>query len=309
MEDSLKSWLYDPTIGRLVATIVGLLVIVVLVRLLQRGLAGRIRDGDARYRVRKALGFGGYVVAFLYLAALFSDRLGGLTVAFGVAGAGIAFALQEVIASIAGWLALTFSNFYHPGDRVQLGGIKGDVIDIGVLRTTLMELGEWVDGDLYNGRIVRVANSFVFKEPVFNYSGDFPFLWDEIKLPVRFGSDRAATRALISQAAEEILREYVSSASGAWKEMVRRYLIEDARVEPMITLVANDNWMEFTLRYVVDYRRRRATKDALFSRIMDLLDASNGRVQLASATFELVAAPAVDVRLRDPGHSGTVQRP
>ncbi len=295
MEERLKEWLYDPSVGRLVATIVGLVVIVVVIRLVQRSLAGRIRDGDTRYRVRKAIGFAGYVAAFLFLAALFSDRLGGLTVAFGVAGAGIAFALQEVIASVAGWLALTFSKFYHPGDRVQLGGIKGDVIDIGVLRTTLMELGQWVDGDLYNGRIVRVANSFVFKEPVFNYSGDFPFLWDEIRIPIRFGSDRQAARAIIQRVADEVVGDYVSTAATAWKDMVQKYRIENASVTPMITLVANDNWLEYTLRYVVDYQRRRATKDALFNRIMDLVDAADGRVQLASATFELVAAPPITV--------------
>jgi len=301
IEGQLRQWLYDPTIGRLVAMTAGLLVIVVLIRTAQRTLASRIKDGDTRYRVRKALSFAGYVLAFVYLAALFSDRLGGLTVAFGVAGAGIAFALQEVIASIAGWLALTFSNFYHPGDRVQLGGIKGDVIDIGVLRTTLMELGQWVDGDLYNGRIVRVANSFVFKEPVFNYSGDFPFLWDEIRIPVRFGSDRQAARALIQQAADDVVAEYAATAAVAWKDMVKRYMIEDARVTPAITLVVNDNWMEYTLRYVVDYRRRRLTKDALFNRIMDLVDASEGKVQLASATFELVAAPPIRVAPPAPG--------
>ncbi|MBP2284691.1 small-conductance mechanosensitive channel [Flavobacterium sp. CG_23.5] len=103
----------------------------------------------------------------------------------GVAGAGIAFALQEVIASFVGWLAILFGNFYNTGDRVQLGGIKGDVMDIGVFRTTIMAIGQWVDGNLYTGRIVLIANSFVFKEPVFNYSGDFPFLWDEIKLPIQ----------------------------------------------------------------------------------------------------------------------------
>lgn len=96
--------------------------------------------------------------------------------AIGVASASIAFALQEVIGSIAGWIAISFGNFYAPGERVQLGGIRGDVIDIGILRTTLMELGEWVASDLYTGRVVRIANSFVFKQPVFNYSGDFPFL-------------------------------------------------------------------------------------------------------------------------------------
>jgi len=296
MEAQLKAWLFDANIGRLVATILGLAVIVALVRAAQRALVGRIEDTDTRYRVRKAVGFSGYVLAFLFLAALFSDKLGGLTVAFGVAGAGIAFALQEVIASIAGWLALTFSNFYHPGDRVQLGGIKGDVIDIGVLRTTLMEVGQWVDGDLYNGRIVRVANSFVFKEPVFNYSGDFPFLWDEIRIPIRFGSARAEARAIILQVADRVVGEYARSSADAWKGMVRKYRIEDASVAPMLTLVATDNWLQYTLRYVVDYRRRRGVQDALFNGIMDLVDASHGRVQLASATFELVAAPPISVQ-------------
>ncbi len=296
LEARLKEWLFDANVGRLAATIVGLAVIVVLVRAAQRALVGRIEDTDTRYRVRKAVGFSGYVFAFLFLAALFSDKLGGLTVAFGVAGAGIAFALQEVIASIAGWLALTFSNFYHPGDRVQLGGIKGDVIDVGVLRTTLMEVGEWVDGDLYNGRIVRVANSFVFKAPVFNYSGDFPFLWDEIRVPIRFGSDRAEARAIIQQVADRVVGEYAKTSAIAWKGMVKKYRIEDASVTPMLTLVATDNWLQYTLRYVVDYRRRRGVKDALFNGIMDLVEASSGRVQLASATFELVAAPPISVQ-------------
>jgi small-conductance mechanosensitive channel len=297
MAETLKQMLFDPTMGRLVTTVVGLVVIVAVVRLMQRGVGGRIRDGEARYRVRKFMGFAGYVAAFLFVAAVYSNRLGGLTVAFGVAGAGVAFALQEVIASVAGWLALTFSSFYRPGDRVQLGGIKGDVIDIGVLRTTLMELGQWVDADLYNGRIVRVANSYVFKEPVFNYSADFPFLWDEIRVPVRYGGDRQAAQKLIEQAAQEVVGDYVSTAGEAWDTMVRKYLIEDASVKPAVTLVATDNWLEFTLRYVVDFRRRRATKDALFRRIMDLVDASGGRVRLASATFELVAAPPVTVHL------------
>jgi len=296
LEAQLKEWLFDANVGRLVATILGLAVIVALVRAAQRALARRIEDTDTRYRVRKGVQFAGYVAAFLFLAALFSDKLGGLTVAFGVAGAGIAFALQEVIASIAGWLALTFSNFYQPGDRVELGGIKGDVIDIGVLRTTLMEVGQWVDGDLYNGRIVRVANSFVFKAPVFNYSGDFPFLWDEITIPVRYGSDRAEAKAIIREVADQVVGEYSATAATAWRGMVKKYRIEDAMVAPMITLVANDNWLQYTLRYVVDYRRRRGVKDALFNGIMDRVDASGGRVQLASATFELVAAPPISVK-------------
>ena len=78
---------------------------------------------------------------------------------------------------------------------MQLGGSKGDVIDIGILRTTIMQIGEWVNADQYHGRIVRVANGFVLKEPVFDYSAEFLFLWDGIMVPIQYGSDRRLARA------------------------------------------------------------------------------------------------------------------
>lgn len=299
MPESVESWLFDPTVGKLVAAVVGLLILVTAVRFAQRSASRYIKDTDTRYRVRKFLGFAGYLLGALFLLAIFSDRLSQFTVAFGVAGAGIAFALQEMIASFAGWFAISFASFYKVGDRVQLGGIKGDVIDIGILRTTLMEVGQWVNGDLYNGRVVRVANSFVFKEPVFNYSGDFPFLWDEITVPVKYGSDYRYAKALLERVVQEVVGEYAVGAKLRWRELVQRYRIEDARVEPMVTLVANDNWMEFTVRYVVDYKRRRITKDELFFRVLEEIDRSGGRVALASATFQIVETPVLDVRLTD----------
>ncbi len=305
MEDFVQRWLFDPTVGKLLAAVLGLLVIHVVVRIAQRAIAPHIKDSDARYRTRKFVTFIGYAAGLLLLAAVFSDRLGRLTVAFGVAGAGVAFALQEVIASVAGWVAVNFATFYRVGDRVQLGGIKGDVIDIGILRTTLMECGQWINADQYNGRIVRVANSFVFKDPVFNYSGDFPFLWDEIVVPVRYGSDTRLARELLVQVANETVGGYAATAREGWKQIVNRYRIEDARIDPMVTLIANDNWLEFTLRYVVDYKKRRTTKDELWQRVLEKVDETGGRVALASATFEIVQTPVIDVRLADGAASRT----
>lgn len=286
-------------IGKFVAAIIGIVLVMVLVRVSHRTLGRYLKDTDARYRTRKFVTFVGYVMGILVVATVFSDKLGGLTVALGVAGAGIAFALQELIASIAGWFVISFASFYRTGDSVQLGGIKGDVIDIGVLRTTLMECGDWVKGDLYNGRVVRIANSFVFKEPVFNYSGDFPFLWDEITIPIKYGCDQRLARTILERVANEVVGEYAAVATSAWQELVQKYLIEDARVEPMITLIANDNWMELTLRYVVDYKRRRGTKDQLFTRILDEIDKTGGNVALASATLQIVETPVIDVRLKN----------
>ncbi len=161
---------------------------------------------------------------------------------------------------------------------MQLGGIKGDVIDIGMLRTTLMEIGDWVGGDIYNGRVVRVANSFVFKEPVYNYSGDFKFLWDEFKLPVRFGSDWHLAQKLIEEAVAKHVAQFEEEARLNWQAMVSKFRIEEARIAPMVTVNITDNWLEFTARYVVDYQRRRATRDAIMrDLLLRLMPTAKGR--------------------------------
>lgn len=296
--------LESPFVRKLIIAAVGLLLVFGLRRLIRGALTRGLQDNTTRYRTRKVVAFASYVAALVVLTTVFNAELGGFTVAFGVAGAGIAFALQEVIASAAGWIAITFAGFYKVGDRVLLGGIKGDVIDIGVLRTTMFELGDWVDGDLYNGRVVRLANSFVFKEPVFNYSGDFPFLWDELTVPVRHGSDRALVRELLCSVAEEHMGEYVVEVEEQWKRLTRHYVIEQAQLAPMVSMSFDENWLTFRLRYVVPFDRRRGTKSAMFESIAARIEASEGRVSIASAAQEitLVRPSRVDVSLRDHDH-------
>ena len=298
--DRLEAFLFDPTVGKIVVAVLGVLAIVAIRRLVRRTLASRVQDNTARYHTRKLVDFGGYVLMLAFIATVFSDKLGGFTVAFGVAGAGIAFALQEVIASVAGWLAITFAGFYKIGDRVMLGGIKGDVIDIGILRTTVFEIGDWVAGDLYNGRVVRLANSFVFKEPVVNYSADFPFLWDELTVPIRHGSDRDRTQALLEAAAIEVTGAYATKVQETWDQMTRNYVIENARLQPMVTLVMDENWITYTVRYVTEFKKRRLTKDTLFRSIMHAIDQTEGAVSIASAAQEITlmrpSRVAVDVQ-------------
>ena len=303
MEEILNRWLNDPVVGKLVTSTVAILAVVVIVRLLKRWIGRFIDDNEARYRTRKFISFLGYIAVFVALAAIFSNQFRALTVAFGVAGAGIAFALQEVIVSVAGWVAIAFGNFYRVGDRIQLGGSRGDVIDIGVLRTTLMECGQWVNGDLYNGRIVRVANSFVFKEPVVNYSADFPFLWDEFAIAIRHGSNHELVREILMRVLKDVVGEYTEFAKSSWTTMVRKYRIEDARVEPMVTMVADENWMTFTARYVVDFRQRRITKDRIHTRLVDELAAAGSQIVLAASSLELVEQSTVGVRVLEGGRA------
>jgi small-conductance mechanosensitive channel len=286
--------LTDPTARKFVISIVGILLIVIFIRLLKKNLFNRIKS-ENWYKTRKMINALGYVFVIILLVVIFSDSLGGFAVTLGFAGAGITFALREVITSVAGWLGILGGGFYKTGDRVQLGGIKGDVIDIGILRTTVMELGEWVDADLYNGRIVRIANSFVFSEPVFNYSADFPFLWDEIKIPIRYGSDYELTKKILEKAANNIVGDYTKQAQVHWNKMVKKFMIENQSINSTVTVATTDNWIEYTLRYVVDFKKRRQIKSALFTEILKEIDNSKGTIEFASTTIEVKSNLKTDI--------------
>jgi len=289
--------LAEPLVIRAILVLLGLLTIFLAVRLIQRSVTQRVEVPHARYRIRKIIALGGYLLIVLFISLVFSDQLGHLAVAFGVIGAGVAFALQEIIASMGGWVAITLGRYYQVGDRILINGILGDVIDINSLRTTLMECGGWVGADLYNGRIVRIPNSSALGDPIYNYSADFPYLWDEITLPIKYGGDAREARTMLERVADELLDEHIQSTKKAWQSARRVFLLDDERVEPTVTLQANDNWIEFTLRYVVDYRQRRQMKDRLYTRILEEVDQLGARVEIASTTIQLVDPAPFSVRL------------
>ncbi len=297
--DVLKHWLANPLAIQILTALAGLVVIIILAYIVRRAVARFVSDPSARYKARKVVIFTAYVLVLLMALVIFHNRLIGLTIIVGAASAGVAFALRELILSTAGWITITFGGLYAAGDRIQIAGVSGDVIDVSILRTTLMEIGQWVHADLYTGRTVRVANSFVFQQPVYNYSGDFQFLWDEITVPVKYSGDRKLAREILERAANEVVADYMTLAESDWDNMLRRFRLEPARVQPMVTLIATDNWLEFTVRYIVDYKKRRVTKDLLFTRILDEIDATDGKVRIASGTYDIVGFPDVSVKLKD----------
>lgn len=276
------------------------ILILVISSLITRNVNKRVKDNSARYRTKKIVRFISYVLIGLIAIFSFTGNMEQFGLSLGLITAGLAFALQEVILSLFGWIIIFTTNSYSPGDRIEINGIKGDVIDIGATKTTLMEIGEWVKSDNYNGRIVQISNSFIFKGAVRNYSTDFPFVWDEIILPITFNSDLKLVDEIVKKATDEFLMGYAQFAKDNWEIMVNKYLIENANVEPSLMFVLNDNWVEFTLRYVVDYKKRGATKHKLFNEIYQAVMSSDGKVSFASATFELVGMPDLKVKLDKP---------
>ena len=270
--------------AKCVAAVIGIVFIYGTFRVMEQTLPQRFGRADARYKVRKFIVISGYLTILLFLGLLFEDRLGRLTFAVGLVGAGVAVALQDVLASIAGAFSIGFSRLYTVGDRVQIGDTRGDVIDIGLLRTTLMETGNWVSKDLYNGRLVRIPNSTVLKGTVFNYSQGFQFIWDEIKVQFTNTSDCQFARDMLLRVAKASIGDYLIQAQESWKYISDNFRIANSPLEPIVTLVVNNASLEFGLSYVVDYTKRTAKQDELFTKIVAEVAKSNGRLQWSSST-------------------------
>jgi len=214
------------------------------------------------------------------------------TVAMGILGAGIAFASQETIGSLAGYLSIVTGNLYRIGDRVRIGEVTGDVLDISMLRTTVMEIGEWVKAEQYTGRVVTIANRFVFSHPVFNYTQHWEYLWDEITIPISYDSDWRRARDIMLARAEEYTAHVQSDAQADLQALMKRYPIRETSVAPHLYTVMTDNWIELTLRYVVDARERRRVTGQLHQELLQRFE-EEPDITVASATFEIVGLPPI----------------
>jgi len=270
--------------GKLAFAALGILVIHAAFRILESTLPRHFRQADARYRVRKVIVFAGYLVGLLFLITLFEDRLARVSLALGVAGAGVVVALQDVIASFGGWCAIGISKLYSVGDRIQIGDTRGDVIDISILRTTVLEVGNWVSKDLHSGRMGRIPNYLVLKGPVFNFTQGFRFVWDEIKVSLTVQSDHRLAKNMLMAIAEEVVAELPAEAKRGWKQVTDNYRIESPGLEPIVAFAVNGGSLEFTVSYIVDYARRTFMKDRLFTKIAEEITDSDGRLEWSSAS-------------------------
>jgi len=294
--DAIQQWFKDyPLLQSILKYLVIVVFVLLCVQFIRRFLKKNIANTSVRYKSQKGIELLGYFLLAFVTVLYFTGSIKDFTVTLGLLSAGLAFTLQELILSIAGSIYIFVVKVYEPGDRIEINGIKGDVIDVDSIYTTMMEIGQWVESDNYTGRIVKLSNAFVFKGPVYNYSKDFPFIWDEFNLPIRYGSDIELAKAIIIKAATTTLAEYTKASKDQWKDVVTKYYIEDAMVEPTLATTLTDNWVRFNLRYIVDYKKRRVTKHVLNDLIRKDIEATNGKVVLASQTIELIKIPDLKI--------------
>lgn len=297
--EQIQEWIKDnPLLWNIAKFLIVVIVVLIIIKLLRNQLKKNIPNTSIRYKSQKGVEILGYILLVIIAISYFTGTIKDFTLIIGLFTAGIAFTLQELILSIAGSLYIFLVKVYAPGDRIEIHGIKGDVIDVDSIYTTMMEIGEWVSSDNYSGRIVKLSNAFVFKGPIYNYSQDFPFIWDEVNLPIRYGSDVELAKSIIIKIASEVLSEFTANSKSQWEDVVNKYYIEDAQVDPTLAVSLTDNWIQFNLRYIVDFKKRRMIKHILNDLIGKAIENTNGKVMLASTTIELIKVPELKIDVK-----------
>ncbi len=229
-----------------------------------------------------------YVAALFALVSIWFDDPERLATAFGLIGAGLAFALQRVVASFAGYIVILNGGLFTVGDRINMGGVRGDVLRLGFMQTTLMEMGVapgsdagpsvWVKSRQFTGRIVTVSNAKIFDDPVYNYTRDFPYIWEEVMLPIAYGEDRGRAEAILLEAANRYAIDAGTLSEEAARTLERRFDLHRLDFTPRVYYGLDSNYLTLTVRFAVHDHGTRAVKDRMARDILEALEGAGIRV-------------------------------
>ena len=296
------------------ALIAAALLITWALRTFLRSFIGSRGGTRFHFWARQAVSLTVSGLLLLTIASIWFDDPTRLATAIGLIGAGVAFALQKVITAVAGYFVILRGKTFNVGDRILMGGVRGDVIALSFMQTKIMEMGQpppmqgnepsvWVRSRQFTGRIVTVTNDKIFSEPVFNYTDQFPYVWEEIGLSIHFDDDRMCAEQVMVEAARSHAVVTSDLESHELEHLERRYGIPIGDIDPKVYCGLVDGWIELTVRFLVADHGIREVKDAVSRDVIDGFERAG--IKVATASFEISAVAPLRI---ERGQSTSKQR-
>lgn len=250
-----------------------------------------------------------FLIAVVGLVSIWFDNPTRLATGVGLVGAGLAFAMQKVVTSFAGYFVILRGKTFNIGDRITMGGVRGDVISLNFIQTIIMEMGEppavqqedpgmWVQSRQYSGRIVTISNAEIFEQPVYNYTRNFPYIWEEMHLPISFKDDRNRAEQIILESVRRHTQDMENLAQPEIERLKREFFIEAASIKPRVYLRITDNWVELSVRFLCGTHDVRGLKDRISRDILSGLESAG--IGIASGTYEIVGVPPIRIEQLPP---------
>ena len=262
--------------GAWAVKVIGSVVIFVLLWLLKALVVSiakrRITDSSKLYHLRRVIVYVYAILAFLLIGRIWIEGMDSVAQFLGLVSAGLAVAMHDTIANLAGWLFIMWRRPFKVGDRIQIGTVQGDVIDTRLLQFSVIEIGNWVDSDQSTGRIVHIPNSKALREPICNYETGFDYIWNEVPVLITFESDWKKAKGILS----EIVTTKAGHLSKGMQQQIRRaamkYLIYFEHLTPIVYTTVKESGVLLTMRYIVKPRERRGTEQEIWEAVLNAFD-------------------------------------
>jgi len=271
-------------------SVAAVLLVWLLRRLLVRYVDRRVDDARHRYQWSKGSAYGAFVLAVLLISQIWLETLRSLGTFLGLVGAGLAIALRDPVVNLAGWIFILWRRPFELGDRIEVGGNVGDVVDVRIFQFTILEVGGGLRGAQSTGRVIHVPNARLFSEPLANYTMEFAYVWNELPVLVTFESDWEQAKKILLEIVGEVAGEIVDEARSAVRRASRKYLIHYRTLTPIVYTSVEESGVLLTARYLTGVRQRRGIAEAIWERLLRAL-ADEPEIDLAYPTRRVFYNP------------------
>jgi small-conductance mechanosensitive channel len=271
---------------KLVLSVLAVFAILILRRLVLRIADRQLVEPRARYQWSKISAYLAFILAILVVGQIWLEGLRTLGTFLGLLSAGLAIALRDVVANLAGWFFIIWRRPFVVGDRVQVGENSGDVVDVRIFQFTILEIGNWVDADQSTGRIIHIPNATVFSHAIANYTASFEYLWHEIPVLITFESDWRKAKRILEEIVQAQAGDLAEEARLSMRSSRHRLLIFYKTFTPTVYTAVKESGVLLTMRYLCLPRTRRGTTQAIWESVLESFAAEDA-IDLAYPTHRV----------------------
>jgi small-conductance mechanosensitive channel len=203
------------------------------------------------------------------------------TTVLGLAGAGLTVAMKDFIVAFFGWFILMGRNGIRVGDWVEINGVGGEVVEVGLLKTVLLETGNWTDSSHPTGRRVSFVNSFAIEGHFFNFTTSGQWMWDELEVMIPSSQDPYPVIDAIQKAVELETAANASKAEAEWRETTTKYRAKTLSAMPGVNVRPTGGGVEVRVRYITRAYERHEARKRLYEAVVQMMHGKRENQQVA----------------------------
>ncbi|SRR6266849_1738416 len=259
----------------LIEVVLWILLVVMLVYLANRLIERFTRDLKTENKraetLRAVLKFSAQAVGAIAILLLIFGLPDQTTTILGLAGAGLTVAMKDFIMAFLGWFLLMGRNGIRVGDWVEINGVGGEVVEIGLLKTVLLETGNWTDAGHPTGRKVSFMNSFAIEGHFFNFTTSGQWMWDELRVTIPASLDPYAVIEGIQKLVTKETEASAQKAEEEWQHTTNRYRVQAFSAAPALNVMPSGDGVEVQIRYITRAYERHEMRKKLYEAVVQLM--------------------------------------